>query len=221
MDLNWEVVASCASAAAAIVALFISLRQSRMTNRQSLFNRRLNIWITVEKLMGLYQENSELLKQNNEPQVAIALNFKWLTNTTFLQGIAPAISHTLDEKWQLALHLKLDEMKSLSKEATFAFKGAPKTAIADFINAYQELLMTIYQYRIMLDSMESDAAKFHWTLEEAAKRIGEKRYREALYAAENRLVTTYERLNDRWLLGRIKRQIRLDSTLFDYLNTFR
>lgn len=221
MDLNWEVAASCASAAAAIVALFISLRQSRMANRQSLFNRRLSIWITVEKLMGLYRENSKLLKQGDEPQLSISLGFAWLTNTTLLQGITPAISHALDSKWQLTFHLKLDEMRSLSKEAAFVFKGKPNTAVADFINAYQALLMAMYQYQIVLNEMESGTEKFHWTLEDAIEGVGEKRYRMTLYDAENHLAATYEKLNNSWMLGRIERQIRLDSTLFDFLSTFR
>ena len=221
MDLDWEIAAPCASAVAAIVALLISLKQGRMANRQSLFSRRLSIWITVEKLMGLYRENSKQLKQDDEPQFAIELNFAWLTNTTFLQEIAPVILHTLDKKWQLALHLKLDEMKSLSKEAAFTFKGKPKTVIADFIDAYQALLFAMYQYQIALNEMESDTGKSHRTLEDAVKRVGENHFREALYAAENRLAATYERLNDRWLLGRIQRQTRLDSTFFDYLKTFR
>lgn len=221
MDSNWEVVASCASAAAAIVALFISLRQSQMANRQSLFNRRLNIWITVEKLMGLYRENSKLLKQGDKPQLAISLNFAWLTNTTLLQEIAPAISHALDKEWQLVFHLKLDEMRSLSKEAAFVFKGKPNKAIADFINAYQALLMTMYQYQIVLNEMKSGIEKFHWTLEDAIEGVGEKSYRMTLHDAERHLDATYKKLNNSWMLGRIERQIRLDSTLFDSLSTFR
>lgn len=221
MDLDWEIAAPCASAAAAIAALFISLRQGRMANRQSLFDRRLKIWITAEKLMGLYRANSEFLKQDNEPQFGIALCFKWLTNTTSLQEITPAILHTLDEKWHLTFHLKLDEMKSLSKEATFTLKGKPKTVIADFIDAYQALLLAMYQYQVVLDKMESDTGKSHRTLEDAVKRGGENHFREALYAAEDRLAATYECLNDRWLLGRIQRQARLESTFFDYLKTFR
>lgn len=41
------------SAIVAIIALFISCYQARLSNKQSLFNRRLNIWITVDKLMGV------------------------------------------------------------------------------------------------------------------------------------------------------------------------
>ena len=126
MVLGWEIIASCVSAGVAILALFVSLRQGRMANRQSLFDRRLRIWIITEKLIQLCRINPELSKKDNEPQFAIDLCFKRLTNTTYLQEISAAISHVLESEHQLKLHLKLDEMKSLSMEATFVFKGQPK-----------------------------------------------------------------------------------------------
>ncbi len=221
MVLGWEIIASCVSAGVAILALFVSLRQGRMANRQSLFDRRLKIWIITEKLMQLYRINSELLKKGDEPRFAISLCFELLTNTTFLQEITPAISHVLESEHQLRLHLKLDEMKSLSMEATFVFKGQPKTIIAEFIDAYQALLFTIYQYQIILNTMQTNSKEFHWPLEEAIEKLGEEGYREELYRAEDKLTAAYEKLAGKRLIGKIRRQIRLDSTLIDYLNTFR
>lgn len=221
MVLGWEIIASCVSAGVAILALFVSLRQGRMANRQSLFDRRLKIWIITEKLMQLYRINSELLKKDNEAQFATDLCFERLTNTTYLQEITPAISHVLESEHQLRLHLKLDEMKSLSTEATFVFKGQPKTVIAEFIDAYQALLFTIYRYQIILNKMQTNSKEFRWSREEAVEKMGEERHREELYRAEDRLTAAYEKLAGKRLVGKIRRQIRLDSTLIDYLNTFR
>lgn len=221
MVLGWEIIASCVSAGVAILALFVSLRQGRMANRQSLFDRRLRIWIITEKLMQLYRTDSGLLKKGDEPQFAIDLCFERLTNTTYLQEITPAISHVLESEHQLRLHLKLDEMKSLSTEATFVFKGQPKTVIAEFIDAYQALLFTIYRYQIILNKMQTNSKEFRWSREEAVEKMGEERHREELYRAEDRLTAAYEKLAGKRLVGKIRRQIRLDSTLIDYLNTFR
>lgn len=49
------------SSIVAIIALLISCYQARLSNKQSLFNRRLNIWITVDKLMGVYEKKREEL----------------------------------------------------------------------------------------------------------------------------------------------------------------
>lgn len=141
------------SAIVAIIALLISCYQARLSNKQSLFNRRLNIWITVDILMSVYAKNAKNLEHNDEPQMAIGLLFEWLTNTTYLQSISTSIKHVLDADPQLKLHLKLDEMKSLAMEARFCFKGKSGDTIADFIEAYQSLLFSMYQYQILLDKM--------------------------------------------------------------------
>lgn len=75
------------SAIVAIIALLISCYQARLSNKQSLFNRRLNIWITVDKLMSVYAKNAKNLEHDDEPQMAIDLTFALLTNTTYLQSI--------------------------------------------------------------------------------------------------------------------------------------
>lgn len=115
------------SAIVAIIALLISCYQARLSNKQSLFNRRLNIWIPVDILMSVYAKNAKNLEHNDEPQMAIGLLFEWLTNTTYLQSISTSIKHVLDADPQLKLHLKLDEMKSLAMEASFASKERAET----------------------------------------------------------------------------------------------
>ena len=143
------------SAIVAIIALLISCYQARLSNKQSLFNRRINIWITVDKLVSVYAKNAKNLEHNDEPQLAIDRLFVWLTNTTYLQSISASINHVLDADPQLKLHLKLDEMKSLAMEARFCFKGKSGDAIAEFIEAYQSLLFSMYQYQILLNKRRS------------------------------------------------------------------
>ncbi len=157
------------SAIVAIIALLISCYQVRLSNKQSLFNRRLNIWITVDKLMSVYVKNAKDLEHDDEPQMDIDLQFALLTNTTYLQSISTSITHVLDAEPQLNLHLKLDKMKSLAMEARFCFKGKSGNAIAEFIEAYQSLLFSMYQYQILLNKRSQSAKQYQWTLEQASK----------------------------------------------------
>lgn len=80
------------SAIVAIIALLISCYQARLSNKQSLFNRRLNIWITVDKLMSVYAKNAKNLEHDDEPQMAIDRLFVWLTNTTYNSRIHRGLS---------------------------------------------------------------------------------------------------------------------------------
>lgn len=202
------------SAIVAIIALFISCYQARLSNKQSLFNRRLNIWITVDKLMSVYVKNAKDLELDNEPQMAIGQLFEWLTNTTYLQSISTSINKVLDADLQLKLHLKLDEMRSLAMEARFCFKGKSGEAIAEFIEAYQSLLFSIYQYQILLNKMSQSAKVYQWTLEQASEQLHEPEQRQDLFERESALAASYKTLCQQNKRGAIQRQIQLAGPIW-------
>lgn len=202
------------SAIVAIIALFISCYQARLSNKQSLFNRRLNIWITVDKLMSVYVKNAKDLELDNEPQMAIGQLFEWLTNTTYLQSISTSINKVLDADLQLKLHLKLDEMRSLAMEARFCFKGKSGEAIAEFIEAYQSLLFSMYQYQILLNKMSQSAKVYQWTLEQASEQLHEPDKRKDLFEKESALAASYMTLCQLNKRGAIQRQIKLAGPIW-------
>lgn len=202
------------SAIVAIIALFISCYQARLSNKQSLFNRRLNIWITVDKLMSVYANNAKNLKHDDEPQMAIDLLFVWLTNTTYLQSISASINKVLDADLQLKLHLKLDEMRSLAMEARFCFKGKSGEAIAEFIEAYQSLLFSMYQYQILFNKMLQNAREYQWTLEQASEKLHEPDQRQDLFERESALAASYKTLCQQNKRGAIQRQIQLAGPIW-------
>ena len=202
------------SAIVAIIALLISCYQARLSNKQSLFNRRLNIWITVDKLMSVYVKNAKNMEHDEEPQMAIDLLFAWLTNTTYLQSISASINHVLITDHQLKLHLKLDEMRSLAMEARFCFKGKSGDAIAEFIEAYQTLLFSMYQYQIMVKRMHQNAMEYQWTLEQASEKLHEPDQRQDLFEKESALAVSYKTLCQLNKQGAIQRQIQLAGPIW-------
>lgn len=202
------------SAIVAIIALLISCYQARLSNKQSLFNRRLNIWITVDKLMGVYAKNAENLEHDDEPQMAIDLLFVWLTNTTYLQSISASINKVLDADLQLKLHLKLDEMRSLAMEAKLCFKGKTGDAIAEFIEAYQSLLFSMYQYQILSKMIVEKSNVFQWTLEQASEKLHEPDKRKDLFEKEDALAASYKTLCQQNKRGAIQRQIQLAGPMW-------
>lgn len=220
MKSDWATIAACASAFAAISALAISFLQMRQSNRQALFSRRLNLWLTTKKLMDVYSENAERLKPSDGARLANDLCFSWLTNTTSLKEIGPAISNVLDSEYQLKLHLKLDEMKSQALEARYIFKGNSGLAISHFLDAYQELLFKMYQYQILINRMLDMAQEHRLSPEEACAAVREEEYREELLAAQDVLSAAYQELSTRKIRGKIKRQMRLVSTPKDIVDTF-
>ena len=206
------------SAIVAIIALLISCYQARLSNKQSLFNRRLNIWITVDKLMSVYVKNVKDLEHDDEPQMAVGQLFECLTNTTYLQSISASINKVLDADLQLKLHLKLDEMKSLAMEARFCFKGKSGDTIADFIEAYQSFLFSMYQYQILIKKMLQSSKEYQWTLEQASEKLHELDQRKDLFEKESALSASYKTLCLQNKRGAIQRQIQLAGPIWRWMN---
>ena len=168
--------------------------------------------------MSVYAKNAKNLEHNDEPQLAIDRLFVWLTNTTYLQSISASINHVLDADSQLKLHLKLDEMRTLAMEAKFCFKGKSGDAIADFIEAYQSLLFSMYQYQILFNMMSEKAKEYQWTLEQASEKLHEPDQRQDLFERESTLAASYKTLCQLNKRGAIQRQIKLTGPMWCWVN---
>lgn len=141
-------------------------------------------------------------------------SFVLLTNTTYLQSISTSINQVLDADPQLKLHLKLDEMKSLAMEARFCFKGKSGDAIADFIEAYQSLLFSMYQYQILIKKMLQSSKEYQWTLEQASEKLHKPDQRKDLFGKEGALAASYKTLCQQNKRGPIQRQIKLTGPIW-------
>lgn len=168
--------------------------------------------------MGVYSKNAKDLEHDDEPQMDIDLLFVWLTNTTYLQSISASINKVLDADLQLKLHLKLDEMRSIAMEARFCFKGKSGEAIAEFIEAYQSLLFSMYQYQILFNKMLQNAREYQWTLEQASERLDEPEQRKELFEKESALAASYITLCQLNKRGAIQRQIKLTGPMWCWVN---
>ena len=164
--------------------------------------------------MSVYAKNAKNLEHDDKPQMAIDLLFVWLTNTTYLQSISASINKVLDADLQLKLHLKLDEMRSIAVEARFCFKGKSGEAIAEFIEAYQSLLFSMYQYQILFNKMLQNAREYQWTLEQAYERLDEPNQRKELFEKENALAASYKTLCQQKIRGAIQHQIKLTGSIW-------
>lgn len=210
MGFDWTVLSSCVSAAAAVVALFLSGRQIRLSNKQALFDRRISIWLVTKGLLELYRKSEHNLATRNEgPQFALDQDYAWLTNNTFLCEVGPAVNHPLEAEYQKLLLIKLEELKRLALEAKLVFKGSPSEAISSFLLDYQELLFAIYRYQILIVNVKKNADQFHWSPERSCEEVDEPARREELFAAFDAVAASYGVLNEDKMLATVERQIRL------------
>ena len=77
MIKDWNFWFSVITAMAAMIALILTVMQMRLSNKQNLFDRRLDCYLKTNGLIKLYSENRALLEQNREDQPMFAVDFEF------------------------------------------------------------------------------------------------------------------------------------------------
>ena len=99
-------------------------------------------------------------------------------------------------------------------EARFCFKGKSGDAIAEFIEAYQSLLFSMYQYQILFEKMLQSSKEYQWTLEQCSEKLHEHDQRKDLFEKENALAASYKTLCQQNKQGAIQSQIKLTGPIW-------
>lgn len=154
---------SLVSAVIGIIALCISVHQTKLSNKQALFSRRLNVYLKFDGMVKLFQKNKQLMlsdKNHNElPYIGVDSCFVWLTNNAFLESVAEAIKHPSQQPYHKDFLAKREEIATLAKEAYFIFPKKTGTVLNEFMFTYGELLFKMYQYVICVDGIRKQAEK--------------------------------------------------------------
>ena len=104
---------------------------------------------------------------------------------------------------------KQEELKELASKVDLIFKGREKKKISYFILSYAQLLKKIYQYQILLNTLQKYSEDYHKTLEQAQKAVNEMHYRKELLEAYTNLKESYLQVEKSNSLEKLKKQIQL------------
>ena len=202
------------TAVIAIIALFQTHVQIKISNKQFLFDKRLDKYLLVKGLLELYKDNEKLLDYNNYPDdEAIIVDFQLinLTNNNYLKDVTCITSESKNNDFKNAFLVKIEELKGLSTEIRFLFPNKNGQLLEYFIMKYQNILMELYKYQIILDLMMDDAIprKNKPTYIELQKEYGELEHRYRLYDAINDLNKSYYEVLDKKAINKIEKSIKL------------
>lgn len=208
---NWNFWLSLITVITAILAVVLSVEQISLSNKQHLFERRLNAYMIASGLVGLYAEHRNLIegKRKDEPQFAIDYEFMWLTNNTYMEAQSEVIFHPLEQPYHKEFLKKREELRSLATEIRIIFKNPVDELYGKFVECYEMTLFRMYQYQIIIDKMKKENEKNPTTLEELQKVHPEKERRLKMYDAMEELKVSYQALLDQKADEKITKYIRL------------
>ena len=210
MMMDWNFWFSVITAIVAVIALIQTKQQIKLSNKQHLFDKRVEHYLIAKGLMQLHETNQILLiNKKDEPVLAMDFIFAQMTNNTYLEKITDVIAHPLEQPYHKEFLVKMETLKDASIKIKYIFNGKAAILLGDYVLCYQELLFKMYQYQILLKNMDKASQDFRLTIEEAQKTVDEKHHREELQKAIDNLKQAYNALKKEKVEEKIEKQIRL------------
>lgn len=211
MFKDWNFWCTVMTSIAAFIAIYLSVRQMQISNKQQLFDRRLKAYMLVKGIISLCKKNYMWLSEKREakPQLANDLVFMWLTNNTYMESQAKAIQQPLEQPFHNEFLKKLEELRSMAMEFELIFKGDIALQYSNFLRDYEKTLAVMYQYQIIIKKINEENSKYPRSLEELSQMFSEKEYRDSLYKALDKLRESYDAVAQEKVEKKLRKQIAL------------
>ena len=205
---------SIITAIVAIIALWQTHKQIKLSNKQHLFDSRVKKYTLAIGLIQLYRENKSLLdysKEKEDEAIIVDFQFENLTNIGYLKDITGIIYDPKNNEEKTKFLLKLEELKQLATEIKFLFKRKQGELLSNFIFDYQNVLLELYKYQIFQNFMRENKSPslVPKTYAELQEEFDEKSHRMRLFAAINQLENSNRKLQDENVIAKIEKEIKL------------
>ena len=205
-----ENIFSIITATVAIIAIWQTHRQIKISNKHQLFDRRVDRFILIKGLISLFEDSKHLMnKEDYNHFIDVTVLFHSLTNNTYLKDIGKIIDNVKQEDIRQSFLVKLEDFKKISIEVEFIFSKKNIRLIKEFVYKYQELLRTMYEEQIILDKIMEKNRKNPTEFVKLQEEFGEKRYRENLYSEYDKIQLLYDEIIEKDIIKSIENQIKL------------
>lgn len=199
---------------ATLIALWLTHKQIKISNKQYLFDKRLSKYLLAKGLLELYKDNESLLDYTDDPDnEAIIVDYQFinLTNNNYLKDITCIINEPKNNELKNNFLVKIEELKQLSNEVRFLFPNKSGLLLSNFIMKYQSVLMELYKYQIVLDLIKKDEIprKNKPTYNELQNEYGELKHRHRLYDAIDDLKKSFYEVVNKKVINKIEKSIKL------------
>lgn len=134
-----------------------------------------------------------------------------MTNIEYLKDITCIIGDPKNNEYKTNFLIKIEELKKLSTEIKFIFPNKGPKYLSKFVFNYQNVLMELYKYQVLLDDMINDNTprKLKPSYKKLQKGHGELTHRKRLYDAIDNLNNSYDEFVENKTINKIENSIKL------------
>lgn len=145
---------SIISVCIAVFALIQSNKQIKISNKQSLFDRRLEKYLIAKDLLNLFENNRKHIIDDENLHLSLSLQFSWLTNTTYLCDMILAINEPLNSEKQNILLSKCEMLEKYATEINVLWDNKAGEIFGNYVRTYKLLLFKLYQQKVFVNSYD-------------------------------------------------------------------
>ena len=207
---NYEFWLSVITVLAAVIALFQSHKQVKISNRQALLDRRINKFLLFKDLLANYSNCITLLEESILSQ-DVEFPFIYLTNCSSLEMIANVMKNPLSHEEKYLFLTKCEELEKSAIEVELIFKSSVSKYMAEFIIVYKKLLQAMHRQQIALNDLKDNNfdQKSCMSLDIFQEKAHDWAEKNKLYETADTLKKLYQLINDREVEKKIRKGISL------------
>ena len=199
----------------AIIALFQTRKQLQLSNRQQLFDRRLDKYILIKDLLLLYSHNQNLINKDPEICEMVDFQFSLLTNNSTLESMNMAMSTPLVQDVQNVFLIKCEMLEKAATEIELIWKNNSMKIMSQFIRQYKDLLTAMYKQQIILNRLHKENESSPMQLEAFRKKAKEYAEKIGLFSVIENIDVTYNEIINTKAEQRLIKSIRLDGSRYE------
>lgn len=193
-----------------IIALFQTAKQTKLSNKQQLFDRRLEKYLFIKDLMILYKDNRSLFVGDESICEMVDFQFVMLTKCASLENMGAAISTPLHEEIHKDYLTKIEMLDKCATEIELLWNTEEGRLAGRFVKQYKELIHSMYKQQIWINHLNKiNTPDMPLSLDEFKKQAKEKANEIGLFDVIADIDNTYNEILEKDVEQHIIKSIRL------------
>lgn len=154
MEIVINILLPIVSLIIALVAIYQTKKQIVLSNKQLLFDRRLEKYIIIKDLLSLFANNRKHIVNKENLAKCLDFQFSQLINVSYLSDMIFAIKEPLNSDKQNIFLTKCEMLEKYAVEISLLWDNDTGKIFGKFIKTYKEVWFKLYLQQTYIDGLK-------------------------------------------------------------------